>query len=116
MSFLQTLKEVVVWEKDDDFFDKEATIKEYFKVCPPDKRKKAKNYEELYIEALKYVNKQNFEENTSHMEDYFYEMTQEDASIAILTGVFAYAIAYGVDKNGKKLEDGIDNLSLIHIS
>lgn len=110
MSFLQTLKEVVVWEKDDDFFDKEATIKEYFKVCPPDKRKKAKNYEELYIEALKYVNKQNFEENTSHMEDYFYEMTQEDASIAILTGVFAYAIAYGVDKNGKKLEDGIDNI------
>lgn len=110
MSFLQTLKEVVVWEKDDDFFDKEATIKEYFKVCPPDKRKKVKNYDELYIEALKYVNKQSFEENTSHMEDYFYEMTQEDASIAILTGVFAYAIAYGVDKNGKKLEDGIDNI------
>ncbi len=49
MSFLQTLKEVVVWEKDDDFFDKEATIKEYFKVCPPDKRKKIKNYDELYI-------------------------------------------------------------------
>lgn len=110
MSFLQTIKEVVVWEEDTDFFDKEATIKEYFKVCPPEKRNKVNNYDELYFEALKYVNKQSFEENTKHLENYFYEMTQMDASIAILTGVFAYAIAYGVDKNGKKLEKGIDNL------
>lgn len=28
-----TLKEVVFFEKDNDFFDKEATIKEYFSVC-----------------------------------------------------------------------------------
>ena len=110
MSFLQTIKDVVVWEKDTEFFDKEATIKEYFKVCPPEKRRKVNNYDELYFEALKYVNKQNFEENTRHMENYFHEMTQMDASIAILTGVFAYAIAYGVDKNGKKLEKCIDDL------
>lgn len=110
MSFLQTIKDVVVWEKDTEFFDKEATIKEYFKVCPPEKRRKVNNYDELYLEALKYVNKQDFEENTKDMENYFYEMTQMDASVAILTGVFAYAIAYGVDKNGKKLEKGIDDL------
>ena len=110
MSFLQTIKEVVVWEEDTDFFDKEATIKEYFKVCPPEERNKVNNYDELYFEALKYVNKQSFEENTKHLENYFYEMTQMDASIAILTGVFAYAIAYSVDKNGKKLEKGIDDL------
>lgn len=108
MSFLQTLKEVVVWEKDDDFFDKEATIKEYFKVCPPDKRKKIKNYDELYIEALKYVNKQSFEENTSHMEEYFHEMTSDEAIIAICTGIFAYNIACVVDKNGKKWEKKLD--------
>ena len=57
MSFLQTIKEVVVWKKDEEFFDKEATIKEYFKVCPPDKRRKVNSYDELYIEALKYVRK-----------------------------------------------------------
>ena len=30
MSFLQMIKDVITWEKDTDFFDKEATIKEYF--------------------------------------------------------------------------------------
>lgn len=110
MSFLQTIKDVITCERDTDFFDKEATIKEYFKICPPEKRRKVNSYDKLYFEALKYVNKQSFEENTRHMENYFYEMTQMDASIAILTGVFAYAIAYGVDKNGKKLEKCIDDL------
>ena len=47
MSFLQTIKEVVAWKKDEEFFDKEATIKEYFKVCPPDKRRKVNSYDEL---------------------------------------------------------------------
>lgn len=110
MSFLQTIKDVVIWERDTEFFDKEATIKEYFKMCPPEKRKKVNNYDELYFEALKYVNKQSFEENTKNLENYFYEMTSIDASVGILTGVFAYAIAYGVDKNGKKLEKGIDKI------
>lgn len=62
MSFLQMIKDVITWEKDTDFFDKEATIKEYFKICPPEKRRKVNSYDELYFEALKYVNKQSFEE------------------------------------------------------
>ena len=31
MSFLQTIKEVVAWKKDEEFFDKEATIKNILK-------------------------------------------------------------------------------------
>ena len=104
MSFLQTIKDVVVWEKDTEFFDKEATIKEYFKVCPPEKRRKVNNYDELYFEALKYVNKQSFEENTRHMENYFHEMTRDEGLIAICIGIFAYNIACILDKNGKKWE------------
>ena len=104
MSFLQTIKEVVAWKKDEEFFDKEATIKEYFKVCPPDKRRKVNSYDELYIEALKYVDKQSFEENTKDMEDYFYEMTLDEGEIAVCIGIFAYNIACNVDKNGAKWE------------
>lgn len=110
MSFLDAIKEVVFWEKDDDFFDKEATIKEYFAVCPPEQRRSVNSYEELYAEALKFVSKQSFAENTKDQENYFYEMDKMDASVAILTGVFAYVIARETDKNGKKLEKGIDKL------
>lgn len=110
MSIIQGIKNIIFWEKDKDFFDKEATIKEYFAVCPPEKRRHVDSYEELYLEALKYVSKQNFADNTKDQEDYFYEMSQLDASIAILTGVVAYAIAYNVDKNGKKIEKGIDKI------
>ena len=105
-----TLKEVVFFEKDNDFFDKEATIKEYFSVCPPNQRKKVKNYDELYIEALKYVSKQNFEENTKNQENYFYEMTNVDAGIAICIGVTAYFIAREVDKKGSEWEGKIDEV------
>ena len=63
MSFLQTIKNVVAWEKDEDFFDKEATIKEYFKVCPPEKRRKVSNYDELYLEALYVLRKTAFSEH-----------------------------------------------------
>lgn len=110
MSVLQGIKNIVFWEKDKDFFDKEATIKEYFAVCPSETRRHVNSYEELYLEALKYVSKQNFTENTKDQEDYFYEMTPLDGSIAVLIGVFAYAIAYNVDKNGKKFEKKIDEL------
>lgn len=110
MSLLGYIKEIVFWEKDDDFFDKEATIKEYFAVCPSEQRRPVNSYEELYTEALKFVSKQNFDENTKDQEDYFYEMNNVDASVAILTGVFAFVIAYEVDKNGGKLEEIIDDL------
>lgn len=110
LTFIKTLKQLVFWEKDDDFFDKEATIKEYFAVCPPEKRRKVESYDELYKEALKFVGKQCFRENTQDQEDYFYELDKTDACIAILTGVFAYKIAYVVDKNGKKIEQSIDKI------
>lgn len=102
MSFLQMIKDVITWEKDTDFFDKEATIKEYFKICPPEKRRKVSNYDELYLEALKYVKKQSFEENTKDMEDYFYEMTMDEGVVAVCIGIFAYNIACDIDKNGKE--------------
>lgn len=110
VKFLNTLMDVIFFEKDNDFFDKEATIKEYFSICPPEKRKRVANYDELYREALKYVSKQNFEENTKNLENYFYEMTSVDAGIAICIGVTAYFIAREVDKRGKEWEGKIDEL------
>lgn len=107
---LQGLKDIIFWEKDKDFFDKEATIKEYFAICPPEKRRHVDTYEELYLEALKFVEKQDFAENTQDQEDYFYEMDKTDGAVAVLIGVFAYMIATQVDKNGKKLEKKIDKL------
>lgn len=110
MNFIKYIKDIIFFEKDEDFFNKEATIKEYFKKCPLDKRKKVKSYDELYEEALKVVGKQNFDENTKNMEDFFYEMSKTDSIVAILTGVLAYKIACSVDENGKNLEQGIDKL------
>lgn len=110
MPILEGIKNIIFWEKDNDFFDKEATIKEYFSVCPAGDRKHVNSYDELYLEALKYVSKQNFAENTKNQEDYFYVMNSTDGSVAVLIGVFAYIIATQIDKNGKKLEKGIDDL------
>lgn len=110
MSLIKRIKDVLFWQSDEDFFDKEATIKEYFAVCPPERRRKVNSYDELYAEALRYVSKQSFAENTKDMEDYFYEMNQTDASVAILTGVFGYVIAMETDKNGGKLEKSIDKM------
>ncbi len=110
MSLLKNIKDIIFFEKDEEFFDKEATIKEYFSVCPPEKRKEVKSYDELYEEALKYVNKQNFEENTQMVDNYFEELCNEDVVIAILTGVFAYKIACWVDEYGKGWEKKLDEI------
>lgn len=106
MSLLKNIKELIFFEKDKDFFDKEATIKEYFNICPPERRKKVESYEELYEEALKYVSKQSFEDNTKMMENYFEEVDGIDAAVAILTGIFAYKIACYVDEHGPEWENG----------
>lgn len=110
MSLMSSIRNLVFWESDKDFFDKEATIKEYFAVCPPEQRKYVETYEELYKEALRYVSKQNFEANTKHIENYFYEMQGIDGTVAVLIGVFAYTIASQIDKNGKNLEKKIDDI------
>lgn len=110
MSLLKNIKDIIFFEKDEEFFDKEATIKEYFSVCPTEKRKEVKSYDELYEEALKYVNKQNFEENTQMVDNYFEELCNEDVVIVILTGVFAYKIACWVDEYGKGWEKKLDEI------
>lgn len=110
MSLLKNVKDIIFFEKDEDFFDKEATIKEYYNVCPPEKRKAVKSYNELYEEALKYVNKQNFEENTQMVDNYFEELCKEDIVIAILIGAFAYKIACYVDEHGKEWEKKLDEI------
>lgn len=38
-----------------NFFDKEATIKEYFAMVPENERPKAESFEELYLIALSHV-------------------------------------------------------------
>lgn len=96
--------------KSDDFFDKEATIKEYFAIVPPSERKKCKTYDELYQEALQYVKKQSFKENTADIEDYFYEINTAEGALAVTFGMIAFYVAYEVDKNGAKIEDKLDDI------
>lgn len=98
------------FKKKDDFFDQEATIKEYFALVPESKRRKCDTYEELYQEALLYVSKQNFDRNTQDQENYFHELTSDEYTIAILSGVLAYAVTLVVDSNGKGIEKAIDKV------
>ena len=96
--------------KSKDFFDKEATIKEYFAIVPPENRKKCETYDELYEEALKYVSKQNFDENTADQEDYFHELSFDEGAIAVLFGMIAFFVAFEIDANGKAIEGAIDKV------
>lgn len=111
MGLIKSLKGVFSFEKDEDFFDKEATIKEYFAVVPPEERKKVNNYDELYQEALKYVSKQSFKDNTADIDNYFYEMDQMDGTIAVLIGLFAYKLACVTDEKGKEFESNVDKIA-----
>lgn len=92
------------------FFDKEATIKEYFKRVPEQERKVVSSYEELYEEALKFVEKQDFEKNVKEQGDYFHILTGNEATIAVLIGVLAFAISREVDTHGTELEKAIDKV------
>lgn len=73
MKILKTLQNL--FGSEDDFFDKEATIKEYLAIVPEKDRKAVSSYEELYEEALKYIDKQNFEKNVKDQGDYFHSLS-----------------------------------------
>ncbi len=96
--------------KSDIFFDKEATIKEYFALVPPEKRNKCETYDELYEEALKFVSKQDFKENTKEQENYFHEIDKVEGTVAVVIGIIAYITALEVDKNSKNIEKAIDKV------
>lgn len=109
MSFFKKIGNLILSERsNDNFFDKEATIKEYFSLIPKEEREPAKDYEELYQIALKYVKKQSFKENTKEQEDYFKEIGEIDGQFAIFVGIIAYLTAYTLDYNGKNIEKSID--------
>ena len=92
------------------FFDKEATIKEYFSIVPPEERKHFETYEELYQEALRYVEPQNFNENTKDQEDFFQLLTADQKTIGVLLGAIAFAVSREVDTHGTELEKAIDKI------
>lgn len=92
------------------FFDKEATIKEYFAIVPEGQRIKTDNYEELYQEAFRTVGKQDFIKNTADVEDYFHSISGDEGTIAVLIGLVAYAIAREVDTHGLEYEKAIDKI------
>lgn len=108
MSYLSKLKNLFC--KDEDFFDKEATIKEYFALVPSEDRKHVSTYDELYEEALRYVSKQNFAENTKNQDDYFHILSNDEGMIAVFVGILSYGIAREVDKKGTDIEKAIDKM------
>ena len=92
------------------FFDKEATIKEYFAVVPEEERPDVEDYEELYQIALLVVGKQDFMLNTLDQDPYFHELSSDECLIAVLVGALAYAVVREVDIHGTKIEKAIDNI------
>ena len=104
MKFIKSLKNLFGSE----FFDKEATIKEYEAIVPEQDRKEVSSYEELYEEALKYVDKQDFEKNVKDQGDFFHSLTGNEATIAVLIGILAFAVSREVDAYGTELEKSID--------
>lgn len=97
-------------DTDKVFFDKEATIKEYFALVPPEKRRRVNDYDELYQEALKFVEKQDFVKNTANLDDYFHEISKDEGMVAVFLGIIAYGVAKEVDKNGSEIEQAIDKM------
>lgn len=95
---------------DKNFFDKEATIKEYFALVPEQDRKEVSSYEELYEEALKVVEKQDFEKNVQEQGDYFHILNENESTIAVLLGILAFAVSREVDAHGTDLEKAFDKV------
>lgn len=95
---------------DSYFFDKEATIKEYFANVPEEDRKAVSSYEELYEEALKHVEKQDFKKYVEDQEDYFHNLSGNEITIAVLIGILAVAISREVDIHGSDIEKAIDKV------
>lgn len=108
MRFLKKLQNL--FGSDKSFFDKEATIKEYFELVPEQDRKEVSSYEELYEEALKHVEKQDFEKNVEEQGDFFYSLSGNEATIAVLIGAFAFMISREVDTHGSSIEKAIDKV------
>ncbi|SEH74131.1 hypothetical protein SAMN02910265_02415 [Ruminococcus flavefaciens] len=108
MRFFKTVQNL--FGSDKNFFDKEATIKEYFDLVPEQDRKEVSSYEELYEEALKVVEKQDFEENVQEQGDYFHILTGNESTIAVLIGILAFAVSREVDEHGTDLEKAIDRV------
>lgn len=108
MRFIKTI--LNLFGSDKNFFDKEATIKEYFALVPEQDRKEVSSYEELYEEALKVVEKQNFEKNVQEQGDYFHILTGNESTIAVLLGILAFAVSREVDTHGTDLEKAIDKI------
>lgn len=92
------------------FFDKEATIKEYFDLVPESERPKAASFEELYQIALTYVDKQDFKANTANQINFFHELSADEGFIAVFVGCVAYAVAREVDAHGADIELAIDKM------
>lgn len=108
MSFLKTF--LNLFGSDKHFLDKEATIKEYFALVPEQDRKEVSSYEELYDEALRFVEKQDFEKNVAAQGDYFHILTGNESTIAVLLGALAFFVSREVDTHGTDLEKAIDKI------
>lgn len=91
-----------------EFFDKEATICEFFSLFPEVVCEHYETYDELYEHALSVVGKMSFEEKTKNYDDYFYLMKKQDKMVALLIGILGYISAKETDRKGKDIEKSID--------
>jgi hypothetical protein len=92
------------------YFDKQATIDKYFSLVDEAERPQVESFDELYEIALKYVEKQNFNAYTEDIPDYFHELSNEEALIAIGLGIVSFGLACVLDAKGNDIEKSIDNL------
>lgn len=90
------------------YFDKMETIRKYIDEVSADQRKQDMSCEEMYEEALKYFDKQDFLKNTKDVDVDIFPISKDQGIIAVLIGIMAYGIAFEVDEHGGNIEHAID--------
>lgn len=89
------------------FFDKEATIQEFFRLFP-EEVKTCSTYDQLYQVAVSHVGVISFNDKTKDFDDYFYLLTRQDKIVALSIGILSYFIAKETDAHVKEIEGAID--------
>jgi len=105
-------KESFNLENDEIYWQKKATIGEYFYqiengIIVPDRL--SNDEDDLYYLARKAVGNIAFNDFFKDEKDYFSDLTPTDMAVSVAIGVVGATYSYILDKEGKNIEDKIDN-------
>ena len=112
---VKKIKKILKYKKylamsDKDFFDAEATIDYYINNVEDNERIVTEDYDKLFEEAKNKFGIKSFDEATSEMSDYFYELRNDDIKVAIFLGIICFVLIILLDDKGKNIEDVINKV------